>query len=158
VDVRVGTSFRLLWRTRPTVEPARDACAHHDPGRVLDAYARRWCRLVERADAELVEEQRVAGPVTVAGTLAGRGALADGISEHEARAVLFTLLSPDVHRTLTVRRGWPADRYERWLARTMRALLLPRDAEPEPRRSGRRGPEQAPANAGRQVVTPTVTW
>ena len=134
MDVRVGTSFRLLRRTRPNAEPARDAYAHHDPGRVLDAYARQWCRLVERATAERVEEQRVAGPIMVAGTLAGRDALADGLSEHEARAVLLTLLSPDVHRTLTVRRGWPADRYERWLARTMRALLLRHDAEPAPRR------------------------
>jgi len=133
MDVRVRTSFRLLQRTPPTVEPARDACAHRDPGRVLDAYARQWRLLLERATAERVEEQWAAGAAMVAGTLAGRDALADGVGEHEARAVLFTLLSPDVHRTLTARRGWPAERYERWLARTMRALLLPHDAEPAPR-------------------------
>jgi hypothetical protein len=134
VGVQVRTSFRLLRRTPPTVQPARDACAHRNPGRVLDAYARQWRLLVERASAELVEEQRATGPAMVADTLAGRHALADGVGEHEARALLFTLLSPDVHRTLTVRRGWPAERYERWLARTMRALLLPHEAEPAPRR------------------------
>jgi hypothetical protein len=118
------------------VEPALDACSHSDSRQLLDTYARHWRHLVE-APAERVEDQRSLGSVTVASVLAGRGSLADGVSEDTARDVLFTLLSPDVHQTLTVQRGWPADRYERWLARSFRALLLPHEVEPAPRR--RRG-------------------
>ena len=33
------------------------------------------------------------------------------------------MMSPDVHWILTVERGWRADRYERWIARSLGALL-----------------------------------
>jgi len=36
---------------------------------------------------------------------------------------VYALLSPDVHRILTVERGWPADRYERWIARSLASLM-----------------------------------
>jgi hypothetical protein len=37
--------------------------------------------------------------------------------------MVHALLSPDVHRILTVERGWTANRYERWIARTLSTLL-----------------------------------
>ncbi|HEX6786064.1 MAG TPA: hypothetical protein VF076_02620 [Acidimicrobiales bacterium] len=135
-DVQVRTSFRFRRRSRATVEPALDACSRADPGLVLDTYARHWRHLVEGA-TERIDDHRSVGPVTVARALAGRGALANGLTEDTARDVIFTLMSPAVHRTLTVQRGWPPDRYERWLARALRALLLPHEVEPAPRR--RRG-------------------
>jgi hypothetical protein len=47
---------------------------------------------------------------------------------HKRRAepedIVYTLLSPEVHRILTIVRRWSADRYERWLARSFRALMV----------------------------------
>jgi hypothetical protein len=37
--------------------------------------------------------------------------------------MVYALLSPDVHRILTVERGWPADHHERWIARSLSVLL-----------------------------------
>ena len=37
--------------------------------------------------------------------------------------MVYALLSPDVHKILTVERGWTADRHERWIARTPSTLL-----------------------------------
>jgi hypothetical protein len=37
---------------------------------------------------------------------------------------VWTITSPDVHRLLTVERGWPGERYERWLAETLERVLL----------------------------------
>jgi len=43
---------------------------------------------------------------------------------HEAEDIVYTLLSPEVHRILTIERRWSADRYERWLARSFRGLMV----------------------------------
>jgi hypothetical protein len=55
--------------------------------------------------------------------LEARGALDPGLDTAEAADIVYTLLSPEVHRILTVERGWPADRYERWIARSLAALV-----------------------------------
>ena len=129
------------------------AAAEGDAGRLLDGSARR-CREVLDQTAPLrriprgaaavdpeaaalfarVEHQRLVGPSSVARALAERGALADGVTEDEARDVLLAMMAPEVHRILTVQRGWSPDRYERWLARSLRALLLPHTLEAPPRR------------------------
>jgi TetR/AcrR family transcriptional regulator, regulator of autoinduction and epiphytic fitness len=132
---------------------ARAAAAETDAGRMLDGYARRYRKVLERSaplhhvlrsaaavDPEAaallarVEHQRLMGQSGVARALADRGALADGVTEDEARDVIFTMMSPEVHRILTVQRGWSPDRYESWLARSLRALLLPHALEALPRR------------------------
>jgi hypothetical protein len=51
--------------------------------------------------------------------------LAGGVGEADAADTMYTLMSPEVHRILTVERGWSADRYEHWLATTLCAVLLP---------------------------------
>jgi hypothetical protein len=38
--------------------------------------------------------------------------------------IIYTLMSPEVHRILTMERGWSPDRYERWLATALRAQWL----------------------------------
>jgi hypothetical protein len=52
-----------------------------------------------------------------------RGALDPDLDTAEAADIVYAALSPDMHRILTVERGWPADRYERWIARSLEALL-----------------------------------
>lgn len=48
----------------------------------------------------------------VAGVLAERGAVAEGLSESDAADTIYTLLSPDVHRILTVEVGGARKREE----------------------------------------------
>ena len=132
------------------------ATAEADAGRMLDGCARRCREVFDRSaplhhvlrraaavDAEAaallahVERQQLVGQSHVARALAERGALAEGVTADEARHVISTMMSPEVHRTLTVQRGWSPERYERWLARSLRALLLPHTLDaPHPRRAG----------------------
>jgi len=57
--------------------------------------------------------------------LAGNGPLRAHRGVSEAVDEVWTLTSAEVHRLLTVDRGWSADRYEDWLVDTLAALLLP---------------------------------
>jgi hypothetical protein len=72
-----------------------------------------------------INRQRFDGQSRVARLLAQRDALAEGISARAAADIIYTLMSPDVHRLLTEERRWTADRYERWLGDALCALLLP---------------------------------
>lgn len=130
--------------------------AEDDAGRMLDGWARRCREVFERSAPTLhalrgaavdpeaaallthIEHQRLVGHSSVAQALAERGSLAEGVTADDARHVIATMMSPEVHRTLTVQRGWSPDRYEHWLARSLRALLLPHtlDAPPRRRRGG----------------------
>jgi AcrR family transcriptional regulator len=71
-----------------------------------------------------INRQRLDGQSRVARLLDERGALANGVSRRTATDVIYTLMSPDVHRLLTEERHWTADRYERWLADALSVLLL----------------------------------
>ena len=58
--------------------------------------------------------------------LAERGALRPGISIDEGRDGLWTLTSLAVHDMLVITCGWTSESYERWLAESLKSLLLPR--------------------------------
>jgi AcrR family transcriptional regulator len=62
---------------------------------------------------------------TVAGWIAARGPLRDGLSRNDAGAAMWALTSPEVHRMLRDVNGWSAKRYQRWLTETLMASLLP---------------------------------
>lgn len=81
-----------------------------------------------------VNRQRLDGQSRVARMLADRGALADGLTVRAATDVIYTLMSPDVHRLLTEERRWSAERYERWLAGALCAVLLHADGDGAHRR------------------------
>lgn len=57
--------------------------------------------------------------------LARNGALRAGLDTDTAAETVWTLTSAEVHRLLTVDRGWPGDHYEAWLAVSLVALVLP---------------------------------
>jgi hypothetical protein len=46
------------------------------------------------------------------------------VTRAEAEDTVYALMSPDLYRVLTVERDWSGDRYETWLARSMKSLLL----------------------------------
>jgi hypothetical protein len=80
--------------------------------------------------AETFRQQRLAGQSLVARELAARGALAPGLTGKAALDTIYTLMSPEVHRLLTVERKLSADQFEDWLARTLAATLLDGAAPP----------------------------
>jgi AcrR family transcriptional regulator len=139
----VGDDEPVPFGDRPD---ARNALAEPDPGRLLDRFARLCRELLDRSapiqqvlrtaavvDPEAAEQlvvtngQRLLGQSRIARRLAERNALAEGVKEGQAADIIYMLMSPEVHRLLTVERGWSADCYERWLARSLRTSLLPAD-------------------------------
>jgi hypothetical protein len=69
--------------------------------------------------------QRYTGQSRTVAALRDTGALDPDLDTDEADDIVYALLSPEVHLILTVERGWPADRYERWIARSLSTLTLP---------------------------------
>lgn len=124
---------------------ARQVLAETDPARRLSGFARLCREVLERSqdlqrvlrsaaavDAEAagvlttISGQRLAGQQRVARSLVASGALAGDMSEDEAGDTIYALMSPEVHQILRVERGWDADHYERWLARSLARVLLAR--------------------------------
>jgi AcrR family transcriptional regulator len=124
-------------------DEVKDAAAQADPRALLAGFAHvtrvvldrsgglhevlRAAASADPAAAELLAEisrQRLTGQARVARLLRDRDALSSDLTVRAATDVVYTLMSPDVHRLLTEERRWSADRYERWLARTLAAALL----------------------------------
>jgi AcrR family transcriptional regulator len=78
-----------------------------------------------RAFVDKIENERSAGTAHMAHHVATRFGLRPGLTEAEAADILWALTSPELADRFVRRRGWPLDRYERWLADTMAATLLP---------------------------------
>jgi hypothetical protein len=72
-----------------------------------------------------VKQQRHTGARVVAETLAALGPLRDDLDLGAATDVLWLLKDPALYTALVGDRGWPAERYQVWLARAMQASLLP---------------------------------
>ena len=136
-----GDDQPVAFADRPAVRAAR---AETDPAKMVTAFARIARELMDRSSAiqhvlataapvdpdaaELLTEirrQRHTGQARIAAALQATGALDPGLGTAEAADIIYALLSPEVHRILTLERGWPADRYERWIARSLATLLPP---------------------------------
>ena len=121
----------------------KEAQAADDPKAMTAAWARvarevfdrtAALRLVLRAAAALdadaaalqesIEQQRRVGQARVARALAGKGFLRPGLTQAEARDVVFALMSIDTYRILRLEQSWSGARYEKWLADAMYRLLV----------------------------------
>jgi AcrR family transcriptional regulator len=81
----------------------------------------------DREAADLLADfsrQRQRGQARIAAALARQGALRKGISERTAADIVYTLMSPEVYRLLTLDRGWTPKQYQQWLASSLRQQLL----------------------------------
>jgi AcrR family transcriptional regulator len=73
--------------------------------------------------------QRHEGQRRVARSLARAGALAPKLRERDVADIIHALVSPEVYGLLVIDRGWPPERYERWLtAILVDQLLVPAGA------------------------------
>lgn len=72
-----------------------------------------------------LSDRRAANMRKLAQDLHDAGGLRPGLSIDEAADTIWATNSSELYVLLTVERGWPPDRYERWLADTWRRLLLP---------------------------------
>jgi AcrR family transcriptional regulator len=77
-----------------------------------------------RALADAGSTQRRTGMGDMAGELARRGALADGLTVDEAADVLWLFNDPLTYHRLVLERGWSGKRYEEWLGGALIALLV----------------------------------
>jgi TetR/AcrR family transcriptional regulator, regulator of autoinduction and epiphytic fitness len=157
-----GDDQPIAFGDRPAVRAAR---AETDPVKMVNAFASIAREFMERSsaiqhvlataaqvDADAagllaeIRRQRHVGQSRIVAALDAIGALDPSLDTAEAADIVYALLSPDVHRILTVERGWPADRYQRWIARSL-ATLVPAGQRP-PANPASRPPEQgSPASA-----------
>lgn len=126
---------------RPQVRAALD---NPDPVAQLHEQARLAREVYERvapvlqviahaatADPEIHElwatnnAQRAVVMERMAAALAAKTSLRDGLDTTMATDITLALLSPELYHLLTARRGWSADRWERWTADALVTQLLP---------------------------------
>jgi AcrR family transcriptional regulator len=69
--------------------------------------------------ARYTDQQRLAG------SLARKGALRQGLSETTATDIMWAIANPTTHHALIGERGWTPGQYEQWLARMLICALLP---------------------------------
>jgi AcrR family transcriptional regulator len=81
----------------------------------------------DRDAAALLEDltqQRQQGQGLIARSLARAGALGPKLRERDAADIIHALMSPEMYRLLVVDRGWPPEKYERWLTAVLIDQLL----------------------------------
>lgn len=142
LDVTLGGDDEPVdYQNRPDVQAA---LAAEDAGAMLDAFAHLLRGLMHRAGAlqhvlatsavvddeaaemlDVTRRQRYTGQSRIVRALSRRGALRAGLTQSEAADIVYAVMSPEVFRILTVERGWSEEKYEAWLARTLRSQLLP---------------------------------
>lgn len=79
-----------------------------------------------RAD---LDATRLARMTQVARTLAGKTQLRAGRSVEEAAEIMWAYSSPELYRLLVLSRGWPPERYGRFVGESLVDALLERDTE-----------------------------
>jgi AcrR family transcriptional regulator len=106
---------RFITEVSPIGSPVflliRDAAASGDPDMaalLLDVDDARYARMLHNARQVL-----------------GRGFLRADLSDEEVADVMFTCTSAELYENLVLKRGWSAERYGRFIARTLAANLLP---------------------------------
>ncbi|MGH9620160.1 MAG: TetR family transcriptional regulator [Candidatus Acidiferrales bacterium] len=70
------------------------------------------------------ERRRLRGQAPLVRALTALGALREGLREHDALDILWSLSGADTYRLFVTERGWKPAKYETWLADSLEALLL----------------------------------
>jgi AcrR family transcriptional regulator len=136
-----GDDEPVAFADRPDVRAAR---AEGDPVQLVEAFARIAREFMDRSSAILhvlataapvdpdaaevladIRRQRHTGQSRIVAALVERDALDPDLDAAKAADMVYAFMSPDVHRILTVDRGWTPQDYEFWVARCLRSLLRP---------------------------------
>jgi AcrR family transcriptional regulator len=140
LDVSFGGDDKpIAFSDRPAVRAAR---AEADPVTMVEAFGRILTELMERTSAILhvlataaqvdpeaadllaeIRRQRYTGQSRIVAALAERDVLDPDLDPAQAADMVYAYMSPDVHRILTIERGWTSQDYERWIVRCLRSLL-----------------------------------
>lgn len=134
-----GDDEPIAFGDRPAVRAAR---AEADPVKMVEALGRILTDLMERTSAILhvlataaqvdpeaagllaeIRRQRHTGQSRIVAALAERDALDPDLDPAQAADMVYACMSPDVHRILTIERGWTSQDYELWAVRCLRSLL-----------------------------------
>jgi AcrR family transcriptional regulator len=110
LDLEARNDRMINERVAPLHEAVRNAAATDDD--IAGLYA-------------TVKQQRHTGARAVAEALAALGPLRGDLDLDAATDLLWLLKDPALYTALVGDRGWPAERYEAWLARVMQASLVP---------------------------------
>jgi hypothetical protein len=120
----------------------RAARSEPDPVKMVEAFARILADLMERTSSILyvlasaaqvdpdaaglladVRRQRHTGQSRIVAALVERDALDPDLDPSKAADTVYAFMSPDVHRILTIERGWSTEDYEAYVVRCLRSLL-----------------------------------
>jgi AcrR family transcriptional regulator len=134
-----GDDEPIAFADRPAVRAAR---AEADPVKMVEAFGRILTDLMERTSAILhvlataaqvdpeaadllaqIRRQRYTGQSRIVAALAERDALDPDLDAAKAADMVYAYMSPDLHRILTIERGWTSQDYELWAVRCLRSLL-----------------------------------
>jgi AcrR family transcriptional regulator len=110
LTIYAGAMRRIQGRMAPLLLALRDASATEPEAKQV------W---------QEISDRRAANMRLLVQDLASAGGLRSGLSIDDAADVIWVTNSSEVYVLLTVERGWPPDRYERWLAEAWSRLLLP---------------------------------
>jgi AcrR family transcriptional regulator len=143
VEAAVAGGTRRAERPAEQRSAIRAVIDEPDPRRKLERYADTQPGIHERlaplyrtlAEAAALEPelgsirgeleiQRLEGMGRFAEHLIETGALRRGMDVDQARDILWTINSHEVHRMLVTERGWSRQQYRDWLARTLACGLL----------------------------------
>jgi AcrR family transcriptional regulator len=145
VDVLLaGDDAPVPVKDRPWAE---EALRQRDPRVMLELQARNDRMINERVaplyeavrNASVIDDnianlyatlkhQRLTGARITVDALAPLGPLRDGLDLDAATDILWMLKDPGLWTALVTDRGWPAERYQAWLAGAMKDALLPAPA------------------------------
>jgi AcrR family transcriptional regulator len=70
------------------------------------------------------EQRRLRGLAPIVRSWAAAGVLRKPLSERDALDILWSMMGADNYRLFVTERGWPPERYEKWLTATLKTLLL----------------------------------
>ena len=134
-----GDDEPIAFADRPAVRAAR---SEPDPVNMLEAFGRILSELMERTSAVLhvlataaeidpeaadlladIQRQRYTGQARIVTALVERNALDPDLDRSQAADMVYAFMAPDVHRILTVERGWTSQDYQFWVVRCLRSLL-----------------------------------
>jgi TetR/AcrR family transcriptional regulator, regulator of autoinduction and epiphytic fitness len=138
----IAGEFRfLLEREADIPRRFQRMLAEPDPGRQLELVARIGRHISElhgdvyelfidskepelaAVRKEMLDAQRYGMRLLVDG-LVERGALRPGLDREDAVSILWAVSSIELYRKLVTQSGWSPARFERWLGRTLKELIL----------------------------------